>query len=114
MEIRSSLRLARVARGVAAAAATLEGLSVEEVGDIQLLVDAAFNALYVVGSDTVRLRLQLTAGCATVEMRGDRAVVPVDTSALRELAATLAIDSAVAFGEPTPRFSARLRAVASD
>ena len=62
---------ARVARTAAAACGVLEGFSVEELGDLRLLVDEVFTAMYELGARRVELRLAPANGEVAVHMAAD-------------------------------------------
>jgi hypothetical protein len=62
---------ARVARTAAAACGVLEGFSVEELGDLRLLVDEVFVAMYELGVRRVELQLSPGDRGVAVHMAAD-------------------------------------------
>jgi hypothetical protein len=105
-------RFASVARTAAAACGVLEGFSVDELGDIRLLVDEVFVAMYELGADLVELTLTPGAGRLSIAMgcvgplgvaRGD-----ADVTFARTLASVVADAVCFDLGGTPPSFSAQL------
>ena len=65
-------RYARVARTVVASCASLEGFSVDDLGDVRLLVDTAFHALAGLGAGAVDIALWTEARGLVIEMSSPR------------------------------------------
>jgi hypothetical protein len=105
-------RFARVARTAAAACGVLEGFSVEALGDIRLLVDEIFVAMYELGAADVELRLTPGHGRLAVAMEcvgplgGPRGVA--DVTFARALAGVVASDVRFDLAGTPPSFSAQL------
>ncbi|MET0146237.1 MAG: hypothetical protein ABW122_07715 [Ilumatobacteraceae bacterium] len=65
-------RLARVARNVVATCAALEGFSIDDLGDVRLLVDATFHALTQIGVGPIDVSVAVSDGGLAVEMSARR------------------------------------------
>jgi hypothetical protein len=65
-------RYARVVRTVVASCASLEGFSIDDLGDVRLLVDTAFHALLEVGSGPVDVVVQPSAQQLDIVMSAAR------------------------------------------
>ena len=107
-----SARFAGVARTAVAACGVVEGFSVDEIGDVRLLVDEVFVAMYELGVRRVELLLiadqgQLTVALDATERTGDRRG-PADTSFAEMLASVVASDVHFDLDAPNPSFVASL------
>jgi hypothetical protein len=105
-----STRFAGVARTAVAACGVVEGFSVDEIGDLRLLVDEVFLAMYqlgveeielVVTADHGHLRVALDATGRTGGPRG-----PTDTAFAETLAAVVADDVRFDLDAANPSFAA--------
>lgn len=104
--------LARVARTAAAACGAVAGFSVDELGDIRLLVDEVFAVMYERGAALVDMRMTVADGRLGVlmdalgpigERRGD-----VETSFAERLASVVATEVGFGLCDPRPSFTAHL------
>ncbi len=101
---------ARVARTVVAACGVMEGFSVDELGDIRLLVNEVFVAMYELGVGRVELVMGPADGRLAVTMA---ALGPcgsgrrdVDVTFAQALATTVARDVRFELDAPRPEFAA--------
>jgi hypothetical protein len=103
---------ARVARTAAVSCAVLEGFSVDQLGDVRLLVDEVFVAMIGLGVRRVRLRLVPDSGSLAVEVVGRRAGSvrrpSPDTRFVQMLADVVARDVTIDLEPPAPRFAATI------
>ena len=103
---------ARVARTAAVSCAALQGFSIDQLGDVRLLVDEVFVAMIGLGVRRVRLRLVADGGSLAVEVIGRRAhSMPgqaPDTRFVQTLAGVVAHDVTIALEPPAPRFAATI------
>ena len=65
-------RYARVARSAAAACASLEGFSIDSLGDVRLLVDELFHALSTIGVGPITIGLEPADGKLGLDMSARR------------------------------------------
>jgi hypothetical protein len=105
---------ARVARTAAVSCAALEGFSIDQLGDVRLLVDEVFVAMIGLGVGRVRLRLVPDGGSLAVEVIGRRpgsaqGTAP-DTRFVQMLAGVVAHDVTIELEPPAPRFAATIDA----
>ena len=107
-------RYARVARTAAAACGVLEGFTVDELGDLRLLVDEVFVAMLELGVTTIELVLTPRDGRVGVLMTASGELGPrrsgADPSLARSLAAVVASDIDFQLTRPRPSFAATLSA----
>ena len=100
-------RYARVARTVVASCASLEGFSVEDLGDVRLLVDTAFHALTDLGAGPVDIQLWPLESGLAIEMSTPRAADRRWTDPDAAMVETVA--SVVAFEREFDEIGDRLR-----
>jgi hypothetical protein len=107
-------RFARVARTAAAACGVLEGFTVDELGDLRLLVDEVFIAMLELGVTAVELVLTPRDGQVVVLMTAAGELGPprggADDTLARSLAAVVASDVDFQLAAPRPTFAATLSA----
>jgi hypothetical protein len=107
-------RFARVARTAAAACGVLEGFTVDEIGDLRLLVDEVFVAMLALGATAVELVLTPRDGRVGVLMSASGELGPprggADDSLARSLAAVVASDVDFRLAAPHPTFAATVSA----
>ena len=105
---------ARVARTAAAACGVLEGFSVEELGDLRLLVDEVFTAMYELGARRLKLRLAPADGVVAVQIAADGPLGErrgiADVRFARTLADVVASDVRFDLRGGHPLFAARMAA----
>ena len=93
LSIASDGRYARVARTVVASCASLRGFSVDDLGDVRLLVDTAFHAFAEIAAGPVEIRVRSGAHEVHVEMSvrrdGDRRLSEPDARILETVAAVI-------------------------
>ena len=106
------MRFARVARTAAAACGVVEGFSVDELGDIRLLVDEVFVAMYELGVPRVELGLTASGGALGVTMTSVGQVGarrgPADATFARTLASLVATDANFDLAGRHPSFAATM------
>ncbi len=107
-------RYARVARTAAAACGVLEGFTVDELGDLRLLVDEVFVAMLELGVTAIELVLTPQGGRVGVLMTASGELGPpragADPSLARSLASVVASDVDFRLAGPRPSFAATLSA----
>jgi len=105
---------ARVARTAVAACGVVERFSVDELGDVRLLVDEVFVTMYELGvvrvellvvADRGRLGLAITSIGAVGERRG-----PAESTFVQTLADIVGTDVQFDLDPPAPSFAAVLHA----
>jgi hypothetical protein len=115
VEVPCGAPFARVARTVVAACGVMEGFSVDELGDIRLLVNEVFVAMHELGARRVEMVMGPFAGRLTVTMTALGPVGPgpgdVDTTFARALATTVARDVRFEMDAPRPHFAATFVAI---
>jgi hypothetical protein len=101
---------ARVARTTAVSCASLEGFSIDKLGDVQLLVDEVFVAMIGLGVGRVRLRFVPDCGALAVEMigRGWARAPESNNDFVQTLAGVVAHDVTIELEPPVPRFAATI------
>lgn len=103
---------ARVARTVAAACGVLEGFSIDDLGDLRLLVDEVFGTMHALGVHSVELLLAPAHGEVIVLMRSCGTIGPgrpdVDAQSARRLADVIARDVRFDLLGSPPTFAATM------
>ena len=107
-----SARFVRVARTTAAACGVLEGFTVDELGDLRLLVDEVFVAMFELGVLLVELVLTPAGGQLVLVMEAVGDLGPprgsADPTFARSLAAIVGTDVHFELAGPRPSFAATL------
>jgi hypothetical protein len=106
-----STRFAGVLRTAVAACGVVEGFSVDEIGDLRLLVDEVFVAMYELGVDEVELVVtadhgHLTVALAATDSAGRHRRGPADTTFAETLASVVADDVRFDLHAANPSFAA--------
>ena len=107
-----SARFVRVARTAAAACGVLEGFTVDELGDLRLLVDEVFVAMFELGVTLVELVLTPDHGQLELVMAAVGELGPprgaADPTFARSLAGIVASEVRFELDGPRPSFAATL------
>lgn len=72
LTLASDRRYARVARTVVASCASIEGFSVDDIDDVRLVVDTAFQTLVDLGAGPIRIDVSCAGGVVRMEMSTPR------------------------------------------